>query len=42
MWRHLEDFVQRADERLPPVVFDAGVAIAAAVIITFLVRSVVG
>jgi len=39
MWRQFQSLVQRADERLPPVVVDGALVIFATVLITVLVRS---
>jgi len=41
MWRHFAGLLQRADEYLPLVVVDALLAIAAATLITVIVRSIV-
>jgi hypothetical protein len=41
MWRHFAGLLQRADEHLPLVVVDALLAIAAATLITLIVRSIV-
>jgi len=40
LWRHLEDFMLKADEHLSAVVVDAGVAVVAAGLVTFIVRSI--
>jgi hypothetical protein len=42
MWRRVEDFIQRADERFPRALGDLMLALGAAVLITFIVRAIVG
>ena len=41
MWRQFQTLVQKADERLPPIVVDAGLVMIATLIVTVLVRSIV-
>ena len=41
MWRQFQGLVQKADERLPPIVVDAGLLLFATVLVTVLVRSIV-
>jgi hypothetical protein len=42
MWRRLEDLIQKADEHFPRALGDMALALGAAVLITFIVRIVVG
>jgi hypothetical protein len=42
MWRRLEDQIQKADERFPRALGDVALALGAALLITFIVRAVVG